>query len=69
MKKLYEVTKRYYIMAENEIEAEYYNIDFEGEASVDVVEATSVDSEWWDEIPFNSDDARTCGQILKGEMP
>ena len=69
MKKLYEVTKRYYIMAENKIEAEFYNIDFEGEASVEAVVATSVDTDWFDAIPFNSDDALTCGQILKGEMP
>jgi len=69
VKKLYEVTKRYYIMAETVFEAECINIDFEGEATASTVEATSVDSEWWDEIPFNSDDARTCGQILKGEMP
>ena len=69
MKKLYEVTKRYYVMAENEMEAECINISFEGEATVEAVVATSVDTDWFDAIPFNSDDALTCGQILKGEMP
>lgn len=64
MKKLYEVTKHYYIMAWNEDEAAFYNIGFEGEVEGEACEANSVDSEWWGKIPFNSDDDRTCGQIL-----
>jgi len=62
MKKLYEVEIRYYVMAENETEAEAIRTD-DG-VTLEVNEAFTVDSEWWDTIPFGGDDDRTCGEIL-----
>ncbi len=61
-KKLYLVEKKAYVMAENELEAGV--IDTGDGASVEVLEALSVDSDWWDLIPFGGDDDNTCGQIL-----
>lgn len=65
MKKLYVVERRYYVMAESLLEAE----DIEPDSITDCItfafETDSVDDEWWDVIPFNSDDDRTCGQILE----
>jgi hypothetical protein len=65
MKKLYEVNRKYYVMAENESEAEYaFDIDWTA-CTTEIYRAKSIDSEWFDAIPFNSDDDRTCGEILK----
>lgn len=65
MKKLYEVNKKYYCLAENEIEAEYMYIGGEG-CTIEISEATSVDNDWWDALPFgDEEEERTCGEIIK----
>ena len=66
MKKLYEVTKLYYVLAEDELEAEY--TDAGHGATTEVIEVNSVAAAWLDLIPFGGDDDRTCREILK-EMP
>ena len=65
MKKLYEVNLTYYIMAEDEDEARSIPQDMdECSADVDVTEATAVMAHWWDSIPFEGEDDKTCGQII-----
>ncbi len=68
MKKLFEVEVRYYIMAEDKKEAETnLPLDFSLDAcTVDVHEVSHhiTDSQWVNAIPFNSDDDKTCGQII-----
>jgi hypothetical protein len=64
-KKLYEVTAKFYVMADNELGAEYpYSFELSN-CTLDVFEAQSVDADWWDSIPFGGDDDRTCGQIFE----
>ena len=67
MKRLFEVEALYYVMAESEIEAEEIRPVDISLCSRTAVETKSVNSEWFDAIPFNADDDRTCGQIIKGE--
>jgi hypothetical protein len=66
MKKLYEVTVTYYVMAESEDEAECVDT-LHGDTTKEVERATSVDELWWHAIPFGGDDDRTCGVILQAE--
>jgi hypothetical protein len=62
-KKLYEVEIVAYVMAENEEDARYINIDT-GSCDIDVNEADEVPEHWLDALPFNSDDDKTISQIL-----
>jgi len=65
MKKLYEVERHFYVMAEDESEAENY-IPLDPLACTNyVTEAKTIDAEWADAIPFNSDDDKTCFEILE----
>lgn len=66
MNKLYEVNKKYYVMAEHDFEAEFVDVSL-CEPTVEVFEAESVDHDWWDSIPAGGDDDRTCGQILESQ--
>lgn len=61
-KQLYFVERRAYVLASSELEAEV--IDTGLGDTVEVSKASTVDSDWWDSIPFGGDDDRTCGQIL-----
>lgn len=65
MKKLYEVEKRYYVMAESVLEAASIIPNDIIACTTSAFETDSVDYRWEDAIPFNSDDDRTCSQILK----
>lgn len=66
MKKLYKVERRFYVMAEDEVDAEIHTPNDTSLCTNDVEEVEDfVDNEWWDAVPFNSDDDRTCAQILK----
>lgn len=69
-KKLHEVTLKVYVMAENERDA------FNAATNIDVhhcfddaeiFPAESVDSNWWEAVPFGGDDDRTCGEILSNK--
>ena len=63
--KLYEVVRTFYIMAENESEAESFQPCDPLSCNNEVYEAKTVDSKWWDAIPFGDQkDDKTCGQII-----
>ncbi|MFA5300614.1 MAG: hypothetical protein WC389_20700 [Lutibacter sp.] len=65
MKKLYEVTKTYYVMALSEGEAERIEPETEF-CSTDAEEVGKddfIDPIWRDAIPFNADDDKTVEQI------
>jgi hypothetical protein len=64
MKKLYEVECLWYVMAENAEDARWLSLHSD-DATKDVSLAVGVNSDWWDAIPVDSDDDRTCGQIIK----
>lgn len=64
MKRLYEIEVKYYVMAENELEAQDIEPDYISNCSVFASEANSVDHDWWNAVPYNSDDDKTCGQVL-----
>lgn len=64
MKRLYEVEAKYYVMAENKRDAQAVCPALEG-CAIFAFEPNSIDSDWWDAIPFNSDDGRTCGEIFE----
>lgn len=66
VKRLYEVTVTYYVMAEDEAEAVGIQT-LGGDPTIEVALATSVGAEWWHAIPFGGDDDRTCGEILEGQ--
>ena len=67
MKNLYKVEAMWYVMAEDEMEAQILKPDAIDETSIFVMEASEVgvDADWWDAIPFNSDTDKTCGQIME----
>lgn len=67
VKKLFEVEARYYVMAEDTLEAKHINPRDIDACSVYAVEAKmgEIDSRWVNAIPFNSDDDRTCGEIVR----
>lgn len=64
MKKLYEVNRKFYVMAEDESEAENYTPMDSLCCSNEVWLATSVDSEWWNALPFNGDDDIPCKDLI-----
>ncbi len=64
-KKLYQVKVTLYVMAENESEACLAATN----AKFDIFECTAkkaahLDRGWDDAVPYNSDDDRTCAEIL-----
>ena len=63
MKKLYEVRKLYYVLAEDELGAECCYVPYG--ATAEVIEVNSVAANWLDLIPFGGDDDRTCREILR----
>jgi len=65
MKKLFEVTKTYYVMAEDENEAEYITpeIDVCETDAFEVGKEDFVVATWRNAIPFNADDDKTVEQI------
>ena len=68
-KKLYRVKVTLFVMAENESDACVAATN----ARFDIFECTAkkadhLDSGWEDAIPYNSDDLRTCGEILNGQQ-
>jgi hypothetical protein len=71
MSKLYEVHLKYYVLAEDEQDAEISPLDFDMDACTkEIHEAESVDSSWWDSPPFvphpnpEDDEDKTCGEIF-----
>jgi len=65
MKRLYAIDARWYVMAEDEEEAQAIYPDSLSEVTIFAIEANSVDSSWWDAIPYNGTDDKMCGQILQ----
>jgi len=68
-KKLYRVRVTLYVMGENESDACIAATN----AKFDIFECTAkkadhLDPGWEDAIPYNSDDLRTCGEILAGQQ-
>ncbi len=65
MKKLYRVDAFWYVMAEDKEEAvDYKPMLSECSKEASLASEVGVDyPDWWEAIPFNSDDDRTCGQI------
>jgi len=68
-KKLYRVKVVLYVMAENESEARVAATD----AKFDIFECTArkadhLDPAWHNAIPYNSEDERTCAEILAGQQ-
>ncbi len=67
-KKLYRVKVTLYVMGENESDACIAATN----AKFDIFECSAkkadhLDPGWEDAIPYNSDDLRTCGEILQGQ--
>lgn len=67
MKKLFCVTIVVYVMAGNESDAKRIGAEYCAADSAEAYIAESVASEWYDYIPFGSDDDMTCGDILKAQ--
>ncbi len=68
-KKLYRVKVTLYVMAENESDACVAATN----AKFDIFECTArkadhLDPGWEDAIPYNSDDMRTCGEVLANQQ-
>jgi hypothetical protein len=68
-KKLYRVKVTLFVMAENESDACIAATN----ARFDIFEcaakkADHLDPGWDDAIPYNSDDLRTCGEIMNGQQ-
>jgi hypothetical protein len=68
-KKLYRVKVTLFVMAENESDACMAATN----AKFDIFECTAkkadhLDPGWEEAIPYNSDDLRTCGEILSGQQ-
>ena len=68
-KKLYRVKVTLFVMAENESDACIAATN----AKFDIFECTAkkadhLDPGWEDAIPYNSDDLRTCGEILANQQ-
>jgi len=62
--RLFEVTKKYYVMAADENMAEVIE-DMGYEPDVEAHLATTVDDWAWNTQPANAEDERTCGEILQ----
>ena len=67
MKKLYEVEIKVYVMAEDAEEAAQIAVTDCQDTEAEAFLANSVDSEWFDVIPYGGDDDTTCGEILKSQ--
>jgi len=66
--KLYEVTRTFYVMAENESEAENYQPNDPLCCDNEVHEATIVLANWANAIPFGEQkDDKTCQEIINGK--
>ncbi len=68
-KKLYRVKVVLYVMAENESEARLAATN----AAFDIFECTAkkadhIEPGWGNAIPYNSDDDRTCSEILESQQ-
>jgi hypothetical protein len=65
MKKLYEIMKTYYVMANSQGEAENFTpeVDLYATDSNEVSKDDFIDPLWRDCIPFNADDDKTVEQI------
>ncbi len=68
-KKLFRVKVTLFVMAENESDARVAATD----AKFDIFECSAkkadhLDAGWEDAIPYNSDDLRTCQEILAGQQ-
>ncbi len=64
--KLFEVVRTFYVMAEDEAEAESYQPRDPLACTNEVYEAKTASMEWWNAIPFGEQgDDRTCGQIIE----
>lgn len=64
MKQLYKVERHFFMMAEDESEAESYTPLDPLCCTNLVIKAKSVGKEWENAIPFNSNNDMTCQQIL-----
>jgi hypothetical protein len=69
-KKLYRVRVVLYVMAENESEARLAAT----QARFDIFECTAkkverIEPDWENAIPYNSDDYRSCAEVLAGQPP
>ncbi len=67
MKRRYEVEARWYVMDKNELQAQIIKPPDILACSVFAIEPAGIDTDWYDAIPFNSDDDRTCGEILSNQ--
>ena len=68
MKELYKVTVEYYVMAEDEKDAESIYPNHIQNCTVFAYRAGQCCClDWWDAIPFGSEDNRTCGDIILGK--
>ncbi|MCJ7829358.1 MAG: hypothetical protein MUP81_06430 [Dehalococcoidia bacterium] len=65
MKQLYEVAIYYYVMAENTEEAKTIKPDFLSDCTIFAHKTKTIRNDWWECIPFGSDDDKTCGQIVQ----
>lgn len=66
MKKLYRVDVYYFVMASSEKMALAVRPTL-GDCSRQAQIAGSVPVDWWDAIPFGSEDDSTCGEILQDQ--
>ena len=64
-KRLYRVDAFWYVMAESKEDAVEIKPDW---GAVDIGSTLTRDSGldigWWDVLPFNNDDNRSCGQVI-----
>ena len=64
--KLFEVVRTFYVMAEDEVEAESYQPRDPLACTNEVYETKTVNAEWFNAIPFGEQpDDKTCGEIIK----
>ena len=66
MKKLYELTIKAIVLADDELDAEHTKID-PSAADTEVIEVNNVDESWLDILPFCDDprvEEKTCREIL-----
>ena len=66
--KLYEIKAHWYVIAENEMDAKWTRPTMLEECVTSVMEATAVESDWADVLPFGDDPEgdRTCAEVLQG---
>ena len=68
MKRLYLIEARYYVMAEDRIEARHIIPDSISASIIFVSEVDKVDADWLDAIPYGGDNDKVCGEIIQ-EIP